>query len=91
MDRKDRAETDFLVLTTVEDDQHLCGSAASVFESMAVAHGSKTDVSRAEFHDFCKSVGREDSEPDLARKNILPFISVRMPVEFTEAATFEIY
>src|SRR5271157_2462149 len=86
MGRKDRCETYFLILATIEDDEHLCGSAASVFESMAVAHGSKTDVAGAEFHYFRKAVGRKDSEADLARKYVLPFIRVRVPVEFTEAA-----
>ena len=66
MSGKNRAEAYFLVIATVEDDEEFCRSAANVFESMAVTHGSKTDVTGAEFHNFRQAVGRKDSEADLA-------------------------
>src|SRR5260370_37846877 len=79
------------VITTLEHLQEPQGRCAGVLYVMTHGEGDVTDVASLKVECSCLTIGSKHAHARLAADVVLPFISVWMPVQFSQSARFDFY
>src|SRR3979409_26955 len=79
------------VITTLEHLQEAQGRSASVLDIMTRGEGDVTDISGVKVERSCLTRRSKPAHAALAVEVVLPFIGVRMPVQFTQSARFDFH
>ena len=83
-------EVDRFVFAGVEANEEAAARLADVFDGVAEALGDVADIALVERFGAVAAVGAEHGDADLAFDDVLPFIGRGVPVEFAEAAGFQV-
>src|ERR1700716_3150283 len=79
------------VITTLEHLQEAQGRCASVLDIMTHGERDVTDISGVKVERSRLTRRSKHAHAALAVEVVLPFISVRMPVQFTQSARFDFH